>query len=94
MHSFIFLIIDLSQYSSQTISPCPTLSLHYPNIVTFHLVSGDLRDNDKKYTLEKCNVAYTPFFSALFLAMAWPEKEGKNVVLCDNAVDHLTIGSD
>ena len=53
MHSFSFLMIDLSQYSSQTISPCPTLPLKYPNIATFHLVSSDLQGGNDKNILLK-----------------------------------------
>ena len=52
IHLF-FLIIDLSRYSSQIISPCPTVPLNYPNIVTFHLVSGDLLDGNDKNILLK-----------------------------------------
>ena len=46
-------MIDLSQYSSQTISPCPTLPLKYPNIVTFNLVSSDLQGGNDKNILLK-----------------------------------------
>ena len=68
----------------------PILPLNYPYIVTFHLVSSDLRGgNDKKKTDEKRNVAYTLVFALFKKAFFWlclyglAGKGEKPVFLCD-----------
>ena len=60
----------------------PILPLDYPYIVTFHLVSGDLRGgNDKKKTHEKRNIAYTLFIP--IFKKAWPgQKRKKKPYFC------------
>ena len=67
---------DFSQCPSQTISPCPQptpqLPATTPYIVTFHLVSGDLRGgNDKKKLLKnamsKHLIGNTPFLTSVLL---------------------------
>ena len=72
----------------------PTLPLNYPNIVTFHLVSGDLRGGNDKNILLK-NSLFSPFSRKHFSGYGLARKgKRKNVVLCDNAFDHLTIRSE
>ena len=62
----------------------PTLPLNYPYIGTFHLVSGI--SGVATIKIYSWKTQCSPFRESIFLAMAWPEKEKKNVVLCDNAL--------
>ena len=76
----------LASISHRLFLLAPTLPLNYPDIVTFDLVSGDLRggNNKKKKTHEKCNVAYTLFFTLFKKAFfwLWPGQKRTKPVFC------------
>ena len=62
------LLVSLTDYFSLP----QTYPLTTPYIVTFHLVSGDLRGgNDKKYTVKKRNVVLTLLFALSKKAFLW-----------------------
>ena len=78
----------LASISHRLFLLAPILALNYPYTVTFDLVASDLRGGNykKKRTHEKCNVAYTLFFTLLrkhFSGYGLARKGEKPVFLCD-----------